>query len=684
MTTGDAANSGTYVAHEILRESQEEMVLDGISALELGGFQLAAAPTGIGKTAAALASALEVSRTERDSTVIMFLTGRQSQHKIVVDTVRKINTRLQDGAQKVRLVDLIGQQGMCINEIRKEHRALFSRLCADKRSNRGCKPWLAKTDSIRLRILEDPLHVDELVAQCSEPDEDRPTGICPWKAARETAAFADIVVCDYNHVFVEHVREASLPAMGLGLSDLLLVIDEAHNLPDRVRKGYKRTIRHKVIRESKSDLQEHLGNLQAKASQAVGEEADSMNSEVSQLRRCEKALERLEGGLREWLQSLEAKLEASKKDDQLIPMGELVDRVSVSGTSLDQAVSVEDLLQALESVRVEVDLDVDDLEEETAAHRLFNFLRICLNGKDDPAFALVHDLIGEESRLTTHLLDPGVVCEPLLESTRGAILMSGTLTPPEMYRDLLNIPSGRVSMLREYTSPFLSDRRPVLVARDVTSRYSDRGKGNTSRIREHIRAVLRNTPGHVAVFAPSYALLEEIVEGAGWWGRETLFESPRESKESIDWKVESLHRHRREGNSVLLAGVLRGKLAEGVDYPANILDAVICIGLPLPPPSARQDALMEYYQNRFDGVRAWRYASSQPAINCILQAMGRPIRKAEDRALVILLEKRLLGRAYRRCMPSGIHLFEVPDSARTERLVRRFFHQLPHPAKHFE
>ena len=198
------------------------MILDGIAALGAGGFLLASAPTGIGKTAAALAAALDASRKSPEPKVVMFLTGRQSQHRIVVDTVRRINQNLDSEKAKVRLVDLIGQQGMCINEIRHEHRALFSRLCADKRGSRTCRPWLADSELIRPRILQDPLHVDELVSMCQGRDDDLPHGICPWKAARESAPFADIVVCDYNHVFVEAVRDSSLSAMGLDLEDMIL------------------------------------------------------------------------------------------------------------------------------------------------------------------------------------------------------------------------------------------------------------------------------------------------------------------------------------------------------------------------------------------------------------------------------------------------------------------------------
>ena len=53
-------NDDLFFAHESPRESQKDMIADGINALKDGHFLLAAAPTGIGKTAAALASALKV------------------------------------------------------------------------------------------------------------------------------------------------------------------------------------------------------------------------------------------------------------------------------------------------------------------------------------------------------------------------------------------------------------------------------------------------------------------------------------------------------------------------------------------------------------------------------------------------------------------------------------------------
>ena len=99
-----------FLAHETPRPGQLEMIQDGIRALGKGRFHLAAAPTGIGKTAASLAAALQVASLQPQKKTVFFLTSRQTQHRIVVDTVRSINQR-RNGMAPVRLVDMVGQAG---------------------------------------------------------------------------------------------------------------------------------------------------------------------------------------------------------------------------------------------------------------------------------------------------------------------------------------------------------------------------------------------------------------------------------------------------------------------------------------------------------------------------------------------------------------------------------------------
>jgi DNA excision repair protein ERCC-2 len=179
-----------FFAHESLRDGQKEMLEDSIYALKNEGHHLAAAPTGIGKTAAALAAALEVLSNSVNKK-IFFLTGRQSQHKIVIDTIRDITKSLD--FQNIKCVDLIGRQSMCL-ELDQ-----FSGKC-------NCEGGISKGKEIQYErfseeILDKPLHVDEVISKS------RGRLLCPWKVLRNSAKDADIIVCDYNHLFIDIIRE---------------------------------------------------------------------------------------------------------------------------------------------------------------------------------------------------------------------------------------------------------------------------------------------------------------------------------------------------------------------------------------------------------------------------------------------------------------------------------------------
>ena len=50
--------------------------------------------------------------------------------------------------------------------------------------------------------------------------------------------------------------------MELNLEDLIIVVDEAHNLPDRVRMGMQRRLTPTMVRNASTEVEEHLGELQ--------------------------------------------------------------------------------------------------------------------------------------------------------------------------------------------------------------------------------------------------------------------------------------------------------------------------------------------------------------------------------------------------------------------------------------
>ncbi len=687
-------DSSTYpfLAHAKPRPGQLEMIQDGILALAKGGFHLAAAPTGIGKTAASLAAALEVAGRSSEKKTVFFLTSRQTQHRIVVDTVRRINER-RKGSMPVRLVDMVGQAGMCVQPFAKESPLVFSLLCSQARKTRSCKPWITSAPGLKERILATPLHVDELVdISRTHTVHGEPAQTCPWKAAREAVSDADVFVGDYNHLFDDGVRESSLKAMDLSLEDIIIVVDEAHNLPDRIRMTLEKRLTRTMIRNTQMELEEYAGVL-AEAMKAPGGDVFSFSHGLAAwafdvVKASRGGFDALFNGYMRNLTGQDEEAEVAV-DDVLNVFHRACDTVdgkagqqqlqasSSPHPEVDVAVRIHQLRDVLQSVDVDMEAGDDGNPMEPNAHKVAEILDCLLKFGSTPALTMIYDTKGKDGRITTHLLDPGLVSKPVFEQSAGALLMSGTLYPPSMYANILALPQTRTTSVA-YASPFAAMRRPVVVAKNVTTKYTERSLANTLALREHVQALIDASPGNVAVFAPSYAMLNEVILEGHFRGARLMAESRDWTKGDLDQIVDTLLEEKRNGRKILLAGVFGARLSEGVDYHSGALDAVACIGIPNSPPSVLSKSLKTYAEERFGRNLAWRYTVSQPAVNAILQAMGRPIRSIGDRALIVLLDRRVTDRTYSGCFPSDLRMNDSSDADSTRRFARRFFAKV-HP-----
>ncbi len=634
-----------FFAHEVIRAGQKEMLEESRNTLANNGHHLAAAPTGIGKTAAALAAALDA-RSNSVNKKIFFLTGRQSQHKIVIETLRTINNSL--GTQKISCVDLIGRHSMCLEL------DTFTGKC-------NCEPGLPGNlkkmayDELAGIILEEPLHVDEIIEKA------RDRTLCPWTVLRNTAKEADIIVCDYNHLFIDNVRESSLPALGISLEDIIIIVDEAHNLPSRIRTGLERRLTTKILQYARFELEEFIDE---KGNNYQESWRWAMNTfkkfEQIMINKFDEWRGRIDKGKKEVKISVTEFLKATL--DGLIS-NELDD-------SPESALSR--LSMMLSNVTVKPDDSINSTDRELSCWRISALFETLLRFQKKKGLVLVfnNEHIG---RLSCHLLDPSIVSTPIFSKSAGSVLMSGTLYPPKMYSDILGLSTLKNVTYREYSSPFERHNKPISISTNVTTKFKQRGPENTKKIREHIYAAAKETPGHLAVFAPSYQQLEEYIGDEGWPNRIVIKESSKWKKSQVDQIIPDLEKYRRSGQKVLLAGVFGGKLSEGIDYSNNILDTVVCIGIPLAPPSVYSDALRDFLEIKFGRDKGWLYGSIQPAINSVIQAMGRPIRSSTDRAFIVLLDNRHIDQNYRKCHPSEFNPLICLDSEITRKYLQRFF-----------
>ena len=124
-------------------------------------------------------------------------------------------------------------------------------------------------------------------------------------------------------------------------------------------------------------------------------------------------------------------------------------------------------------------------------------------------------------------------------------------------------------------------------------------------MRSHIQALIDGSEGHIAVFSPSYRLMDEIIGDVYFKGVKKRVESRDWSKDDIDKIVAELKTERSSGNRILLCGVFGARLSEGIDYSVGVLGSVVCIGIPNPPPSVLSNSLKEYVADKFGKENSW-------------------------------------------------------------------------------
>jgi DNA excision repair protein ERCC-2 len=427
------------------------------TAVADGKVLLAQAPTGIGKTVATLSVLLEDALSGEK--VIFFVTSKQSQHTIVIDTLRTIE---QATGRRIRAVDIISRQSMCPDAASAQPAYAFREMCKARTKSRSCPYEQLPANEAMSLVFRKIMHVHELQRACVR------AGFCPHKAAQEAMAEANVVVCDYNYIF-DGIAEPILAESGKGLSDVLLVVDESHNLPDRIRSNLS-------LKKTSYELDQAMLEIGGKSARGV---------------RYTKALKR-------WLDGRASKL--------LPGAEEYVDKTALED-ELDRAFSEvlgqkDDLDQYISWLREIGEGILKSGAERSFSLELGDFLDTWSAGGSGVAriFSKNED---DSWALRIAFLEAEAAAGPVFANAGAAVLMSGTLCPPGMYADILGVPPER-RMERIYSSPFPKENRLVLGLRGLTTQYTRRDETMYGRYAAAIMALSMAVKGNVAAFFTSY------------------------------------------------------------------------------------------------------------------------------------------------------------------------------------
>jgi DNA excision repair protein ERCC-2 len=448
-------------------------------------------------------------------------------------------------------------------------------------------------------------------------------GICPYETVKAMLGTARVVCAPYIFFFYPFIRKNLLEWMGCSLEDLVVIVDEAHNLAQFVRDIGSMSLSTVSIRHALSEVE------------VFGDHRVSDRHTITGFL---MALQRSIGNIAG---------EHLVDEDGLVPPSALSEEMMIAMSSNSAKVG---------SVAAEVAQHGEAIREAKKAQGKLprSYIHLCAtfyqawNGLEFERYTpLIVKGRRDEISLEAFAMDPSVMTG-ILEKVRASIHLSGTLSPLEEYRDSIGLPED--TALVKLPPPFPLSNRMVVYDTDLSTNHERmmRDPGMVDRIRERILYLLEGVKGrNVAVFFPSFDLMravlgeEELEDGDTMPGSveagRPLFIERRGCSQSEVMELVSDFKATRGG---ALFSVVGGRLSEGMDYPGESLEVVVIVGIPYPRPNARQRAICAYYDVRFR--KGWEYTVHAPASRRILQAMGRMIRSETDRGVGFIMDSRAI------------------------------------------
>ncbi len=605
--------------YDNVREQQTDLIEDIKKNIQGKKSIIVHAPTGLGKTAASLAPAL--SYALKNNLSIFFLTSRHTQHQIVIETLSEIKKKF---GLNFSVADIIGKKWMCIQQnVNNMISSDFINYCKTLREKGQCEFYTnARNENGKLTAKgkQTAEELEELHECNSEKviEVCKKSRICPYEITTALANPATVIISDYFYLFNPRIREKFLRKINKDISKSIVIIDEGHNLPKRVRDLMSERITTfqlvRAIKEAKKFNFEEVIRYIIHLTDVLNNFSKEMKSENEKLVDKESFVREIE---------------------KIGNYDEIIAEIEYAGDEIRQ------------------------IQKQSYLSSIADFLEKW-KGPDD-GFARILSLSKSKkyemplTMLSYRCLDPSVVSKELVNNASSVILMSGTLNPTTMYRDVLGF--DKITDCREYKNPFPKKNRMNIIIPETTTKFTMRNEAQFEKIAGICADITNSVNGNIAIFFPSYSLRNSVSNYFNSKCRKTTFqEESGLTKKEKEEMLENFKKYRETG-AVLLA-VSSGSFGEGINLP-DLLKCVIIVGLPLGRPDLETQKLIEYYDRKFQ--KGIDYGYIFPAMNKCLQSAGRCIRSETDRGVMIFLDERFVWKKYSDCFPKDMGVVVARD-----------------------
>ncbi len=423
--------------------------------------------------------------------------------------------------------------------------------------------------------------------------------VCPFELSLDISLFCDVILCDYNYIFDPRVH---LKRYFEEKNPHLILIDEAHNLVERARNMYSSKLSYQQIHSL-------LTLTKGKLKQAV--------------------------------------------EGLLLVISELKDNYPNYYASNQMFIEV---LDACENFVEEglIFFNKENKPHEEEIKNIFfevnNYLKISEYFDEDYLNLITYN--EQDINIEIFCLNPYNALHNIYQKVRSTILFSATLSPITYFESLLG--TNKKAYKLNLKSPFNPNQHKLIIHTGINTRYQYR-QNSLPLLIEAIYAMVSAKEGNYIVFFPSYAYLQQVADLYQATYPTTLHLQSSDMLEENKYDFLSYFQNTKE--TQLFFCVLGGIYSEGIDLKHDLLQGCMIVSLGLAQPNPYLSLIQDYFNEQDkDG---YNYAYRYPAMNKVLQAMGRVIRTHEDYGNIILVDDRYHTPLYQQLLPKHYQNFEI-------------------------
>ncbi len=618
-TTAIPEEAAAYFPYESVRPFQDEFIATIHNAVKERRSVLVEGSNGLGKTISALSAVLPVAMEKKLK--ILYVARTHRQHERVIEELKAVSKKHGGVAG----ISLRGRNEMCLyrfdQKMHYDARTLME-VCELVKAKGTC-PYYKSADqqsydylSLQQMIGTKSYKASEIMRVC------RKRHICPYELVKSTLSDVNVIALSYLYAFDPDIRTAFMKNLDTQLQKVILIVDEAHNLPETAVDISSSALSMFVMKQAEQEARRH-GYEDAEAfAKLLSEETDKHAANVRKEERIDPA----------FLKTVEEKAGILTPRSFYLHLGEIGNQIKK--TLLAEGKHPRSFVNAMSEFLLRWN--------ETAGNEAYiNVISKYFTREG-----------GQTARLEIVALDPAKTTQPVFDATYANVVMSGTLQPLDAYAKITKMPEGTVQHIAG--SPFPREHICARVCLGVTTALEYRTSEMYQTFIKRIQEVVRNTPVNTGIFTASFEVSRSLIaEGLEDALEKPLFQEKRGMTSRANERlVNDFKEHALTGGAVFL-GVQGGRTSEGVDFPGNQMNSVVIIGVPYAEPTPRVKAQIDYYEKRFPTLGR-EYGYVLPAMKKASQCAGRPVRTLDDKGAIIFLDGRFATGYCKRFLPNWV------------------------------